>query len=107
MTSLCMPRALLLLLLLFFFLQIPLLLSSSSVCAFVVNDHADDSVAAAVAARRRLLPVPVARQESVKLTAYPRSMGTRRRSSRRSSGSAFMNAVSKHQVQSGANPDSN
>ena len=106
MTSLCMPRALLLLLLLFFFLQIPLLLSSSLVCAFVVNDHADDSVAA-VAARRRLLPVPVARQESVKLTAYPRSMGTRRRSSRRSSGSAFMNAVSKHQVQSGANPDSN
>lgn len=84
------------LLLLVFILQIPLLLSSCSVHAVV------DATAVA---GRRVLQVPV-QPQSVKVkvrgkvTAHPRSMERRRRSS------MFMN-VSKHQVPTGANPDSN
>ncbi|OEL23137.1 hypothetical protein BAE44_0015844 [Dichanthelium oligosanthes] len=91
------------LLLLFFFLQIPSLLGYRS--AHAVVDHA----AEAAAGRRIYLPAPAVYEQSVEAVklaalAHPRSMG---RGARRSSSSAFMNAVSKHQVPSGANPDSN
>ncbi|AQK91484.1 hypothetical protein ZEAMMB73_Zm00001d009202 [Zea mays] len=89
--------------LLIFALQIPLLLSSCSAHAIAVVDPAT--------AGRRLLSVrTVQAAQSVEaketVVRHPRSMERRARSN--SSGSApFMNAVSKHQVPSGANPDSN
>ncbi|KAL6850097.1 hypothetical protein ACP4OV_020724 [Aristida adscensionis] len=117
MSQLLMPRAILLISL-FFVLQIPLLqLGSCSAPAFAVdrNDGSAATPAAAAAAgtwRRRLLPTPVARAQTVrkvKATAHPRSMERSAAAAAAGGGgrSAFMNAVSKHQVPSGANPDSN
>ncbi|KAF8661693.1 hypothetical protein HU200_056641 [Digitaria exilis] len=60
---------------------------------------------------RRLLPVPAVHEQSAGLVeekvvaAHPWSVD--RRTRRSCSSSAFMDAVSKHQVPSGANPDSN
>ncbi|CAD6238553.1 unnamed protein product [Miscanthus lutarioriparius] len=91
--------------LLIFALQIPLRLSSCSAHAIVVVDPA-------AAAGRRHLPVrtvQAAQSVEVKETVvpHPRSMERRARSGSSSSSAAFMNAVSKHQVPSGVNPDSN
>ena len=91
--------------LLIFALQIHLVLTAScSVHATFVVDSA-----ATAAAGRRLLPVragQAAQSVEAKETVpvHPRSIETRASSS---SSSAFMNAVSKHLVPSGANPDSN
>ena len=88
--------------LLIFALQIPLLLSSCSAHAIIVVDPA-------AAAGRRLLPVrtvQAAQSVEVKETVVPHPRSMERRASS-SSSAAFMNAVSKHQVPSGANPDSN
>ncbi|CAO2184675.1 unnamed protein product [Urochloa humidicola] len=106
-------RAMLLLLL--FVLQIPSLLGSRSAYApgAVVVDPA---AATAEAGGRRLLgPVPAVHheQQSVEVVVrgnvapHPRSVKRRGRRSGGGGGSAFMNAASKHQVPSGANPDSN
>ncbi|CAL4963782.1 unnamed protein product [Urochloa decumbens] len=100
------------LLLLLFVMQIPWLLCSRSAHAAVVDPAA---MTAAAAVRRLLRPVPaVHEQQSVeavknKVAAHPWSMEMETRARRRSGsgGSAFVNAVSKHQVPSGANPDSN
>lgn len=96
--------------LLVFVLQIPPLLSSCSAHTIVVHSAA---TARPMARRRLLLVSPVRAAQSLELekeetapAPYPRSTQRRPRSSS-SSRSAFMNAVSKHQVPSGANPDSN
>ncbi|PUZ56655.1 hypothetical protein GQ55_5G344300 [Panicum hallii var. hallii] len=95
------------LLLLFFLLvlQIPSLLGSRSSA-----QHAAvaDPAATAVGGGRRLLPVPAVHEQSSveeRVATHPRSL--ERRARRSGSGSAFVDAVSKHQVPSGANPDSN
>ncbi|CAO2192499.1 unnamed protein product [Urochloa humidicola] len=105
-------RALLLLLPLLFVMQIPSLLGSRSAHAVVVVDPA--AATAAAGGRRLLGPVPaVHEQQSVEVVVkgnvapHPRSVERRVRGRRSGGGSAFMNAVSKHQVPSGANPDSN
>lgn len=87
-----------------FALQIPLLLSSCSAHAIIVVDPP------AAAARRRPLPVrtvQAAQSVEVKETVVPHPRSMERTASSSSSSAAFMNAVSKHQVPSGANPDSN
>lgn len=87
---------------LIFALQIPLLLSSCSAHAIAVVDPA--------AAGRRLLPlrtVQAAQSVEVKETVVPHPRSMERRAGSSSTSAAFMNAVSKHQVPSGANPDSN
>ncbi|PAN30902.1 hypothetical protein PAHAL_5G344100 [Panicum hallii] len=94
------------LLLLFFLLvlQIPSLLGSRSSA-----QHAAvaDPAATAAGGGRRLLPVPAVHEQSSveRVATHPRSM--ERRARRSGGGSAFVDAVSKHQVPSGANPDSN
>jgi hypothetical protein len=86
-----------------FALQIPLLLSSCSAHAIIVVDPA-------AAGGRRLLPlrtVQAAQSVEVKETVVPHPRSMERRAGSSSTSAAFMNAVSKHQVPSGANPDSN
>ncbi|CAO2202925.1 unnamed protein product [Urochloa humidicola] len=105
-------RAMLLLLL--FVTQIPSLLGSRS--AYAPGAVVVDPAAATAAAGGRRLPGPVPavhEQQSVEVVLkgnvapHPRSVERRVRGTRSGGGSAFMNAVSKHQVPSGANPDSN
>ena len=98
----------LLLLLLFFssflVLQIPSLLGSRSAHAAVADPTAGRRLLPAHAVPE-LQPVDQAVMKE-KVAAHPRAMESTATRRSGSGGSAFVDAVSKHQVPSGANPDS-
>uniref|UniRef100_A0A0E0C1G3 Uncharacterized protein n=1 Tax=Oryza meridionalis TaxID=40149 RepID=A0A0E0C1G3_9ORYZ len=91
-----------LLLLLLFVVQCSLL----SCCLAHAAVDSDDPVVTATAGRgRRLLPSPALQLHSVQVNVAAHPWSKERRRRRRSA--ATLMAVSKHQVPTGANPDSN
>ncbi|KAG8045386.1 hypothetical protein GUJ93_ZPchr0008g13175 [Zizania palustris] len=92
------------LLLLLFVLQIPSLHSRCLAHAAAVDDDGGVTTAAGRRLLQALAAPPVLPQSvPVKVTAHPRTRSMERRRGR----PAMLAAVSKHQVPSGANPDSN